>query len=51
MMNRLKLTLTLGILLILVTGSVGLASSPPLPASLYGTVTVDGARAGALHEV
>jgi len=42
-MNKLKMALTLGILLILVTDSAGHAGSPPLPASFYGTMQMDGA--------
>jgi hypothetical protein len=41
-MIKLTTALTLGILLILITGSAGLAGSPPLPASFYGTVKLDG---------
>ena len=41
-MNRLKIALALGILLILMTGSAGLADAPPLPASVWGTVKAYG---------
>lgn len=42
-MNRLKALLILTLLLLLVPGFAGMAASPPLPASFYGTVTLDGA--------